>query len=168
MAKNIPKNLKSNPMAKPMAAILEREGKTDGMGYEVFHVSPGRGFSCNEYAKKTFPNGHQVNRRTYFPGPFDGMAGLSTEIEEHYTVWVGWDECPNGERTSFPSPPIPLPDGAIEWHENSSGAQNWYAYFGQNGEAAEKFAAGLSNIEDESPPFQRESLSERKTSRLSP
>lgn len=105
----------------------------DGMGYRTDHVKNGAGLSLTRYASKKMENGAAVMLRQHFPSPFDLKAiGLS----ECYSVWVGMTDmgedlpCPfliPVEATSF------APDGEV----------NWYAQFGEDGEAAEAFARTL-------------------------
>lgn len=105
----------------------------DGMGYRTDHVKNGAGLSLTRYASKTMDNGAVVVLRQHFPSPFDLKAkGLS----ECYSVWVGMTDkgedlpCPfqiPGAATSF------APDGEV----------NWFAVFGEDGEAAEAFALTL-------------------------
>lgn len=141
--KGIAQVLRSNPHAQPMLAVMSRECKVSGMGYEVEHVQPGGGFSCTEYSSKSLQNGRTVALTTYYPGPFDGLAGYSTEITERYYVWVGWDEYNEEVETLHDAPPMDLPAGAIGWDcRNYDGPENWFAEF-DDAEMAEAFANSL-------------------------
>ncbi len=139
----ITQTLSSNPCAAGMLAVMSHEGKVDGIGYKVEHVQPGRGFSAVEYSVKELPNGRQVTCRTDYPGLFDGLVGLPTDITAIYSVWVGWEEYnPDYERL-YDSPPLPLPVGATEWSETAfDGPRHWYADF-TDPELAEAFAESL-------------------------
>jgi len=142
-ASGIARTISSNPATSSVLQIMAREGKTSGMGYKVQHVQPGGGFSATEYSSKTLENGRIIQLTTYYPGPFDGAAGLSTKITERYSVFVGWEE-ENGEyERLFDAPPLSLPSGAIGWSDAAfDGPRNWYADF-DNAELAEAFAATL-------------------------
>ena len=152
----ITRTLSNNPHAQAMIASISNEGKTDGMGFEIKHVQPGRGFSSTEYAAKEMSNGQIVNRRTFYPGPFDGAAGLSNEIKESFSVWVCWEEYRSDENL-FDSPPdMSLPEGAVGWEDQAwDGPRNWYAVF-DDGELAEAFALSLGKSLDDIPPVNRD------------
>jgi len=156
----ITKNLSHVPGAKAVSALIDNIGKTDGVGYEVEHVRPGRGFSSTEYAYKTLPNGRVVCRHTYRPGPFDGLAGLSTDIKEAHLVWMGWEQyTETSDDHTEPPQEITLPASAFKWHSNAwDGPRNWFADFGDDFEAAEAFAATQTACKagDEFPPMTRE------------
>lgn len=125
---------------------MAREGKTSGMGYKVEHVQPGAGFSATEYSSKTLGNGRIVQLTTYYPGPFGGAAGLSTEITECYSVFVGWEEYNPEYERMFDSPPLSLPPGAIGWSDATfDGPRNWFADF-DDAERAGAFAASLPAV----------------------
>ncbi|MCX7173898.1 MAG: hypothetical protein NT159_08225 [Proteobacteria bacterium] len=145
--------LRNNPHARPMLSILAREGKVSGMGYTVEHSRPGRGFCCTEYSTKVLPNGRQVSLKTFYPGPFDGLAGFPTDITEEYSVWVGWDK----EGEEHDAPPMALPAGATRWGIAAfDGPCNWFAEF-DDPELAETFAGSLPPCREDEPvpPFVR-------------
>jgi hypothetical protein len=108
------------------------EGQTDGFGYVVEESRPGRGFSCVEYSKKELTNGYSVTCYTYYPGPFDALAGLPSEIEQEYWVFAGWEaEHPDENSLSLPPQGVQLPTGAISWNDyiTEDGHRNWSAVF---------------------------------------
>jgi hypothetical protein len=116
------------------------------MGYTVDHVQPGRGYSCVEHAHKEFPNGRSVFLTTRYPGLFDGLAGLSTDITEEYEVWLGWEEYDKEVEDNPDAPPpggLELPAGATKWKVTAyEGPMHWWAVF-EDGDLAEAFCAGL-------------------------
>jgi hypothetical protein len=117
-----------------------RVGATDGVGYEVMDVRPGRGFSYRETAVKEMGNGRRVERIAEYPGPFDGVAGLSTTITERFRVCVGWE--PFDEVLSEVDP-MPLPKGASKWiNPDLCDDSIWFAEF-EDQDAAEVFALSL-------------------------
>lgn len=127
-----------------VADLLDHEGKTDGLGYTIDQVKPGRGFSAFEYSHKDMSNGRRVERSTYHPGPFDAAAGLPCDIEERHFVWVGWGH----EGSEAKLPPIDLPNGA-KWDNCSfDGPVNWYAEF-EDGQLAEEYAASLPELPED-------------------
>lgn len=145
-AGGIARTISSNPATNSMLQIMAREGKTSGTGYKVEHVQPGAGFSATEYSSKNLGNGRIVQLTTYYPGPFDGAAGLSTEITERYSVFVGWEEYNAEYERLFDTPPLFLPSGAIGWSDAAfDGPRNWYADF-DDAELAEEFAASLPPV----------------------
>jgi len=153
----IAQTLSTNPLASGMLAVMSHEGQTDGMGYDVDHVTPGRGFSSREYASKQLPNGRYVFRETFYPGPFDGMAGYSTEITETFSVWVGWEEFNEHYEALYDSPPLALPAAATGWHDTAfDGPRHWYADFA-DAESAEAFATSLAQCAEDTwfPPLIR-------------
>lgn len=140
-ATGIARTLGHNPLARGMLAVIAHEGQVDGMGYKVDHVRPGRGFSAIEYSSKKMANGRHVACRTYYPGVFDGMTGLPTEITTTYSVWVGWEEYNLEYEKLYASPPLELPPGAVGWGDNAQdGPRDWYAEF-DDGKLAEAFAS---------------------------
>jgi len=145
----ISETLKTNIHASSMLEVMSREGKTSGMGYTVNHVQPGRGFSSHEYSSKEMPNGRHVLLTTFYPGPFDALAGYSAEITERHSVWVGWEKYQEDESKLLGEPPTPLPHGAKEWYSTAFDSDvNWYADFGDDSEKAEAFAASLPAHKD--------------------
>lgn len=150
----IARTLADRPMTAGLLEVMAHEGMTDGVGYEVEHVQPGRGYSAHEYASKQFPNGHQVSRRTFYPGPFDAMAGYPGEITEDHSVFVCWEEYREDE-DMFDAPVIPLPIGAISWGSTAfDGPRYWRAEF-PCAESAEAYAASLPAIDEHLLPFRR-------------
>lgn len=155
--KGITQVLQQNPLARPMLAIMARKGLLSGMGYEVEHVQSGGGFSATEYSRKELPNGRSVGLTAYYPGPLDGLAGLSTEITETYYVYVGWEEYNEQYERLYDTPPIDLPSGATGWDDAAfDGPRNWFAEFA-DAELAESFASSLPpyNDGDIIPPLLR-------------
>lgn len=149
--------LRTNSHAQPMLAVMSREGKVSGMGYQVEHVRPGRGFSCTEYSRKTLPNGQTVSLTTFYPGPFDGLGGYPTDITEQFRVWVGWDAYNDECEALFDAPSMELPAGATGWDCTAfDGPPNWFAEFDDQ-EAAEAFADSLPPCKegDVIPAFRR-------------
>lgn len=139
-------------------AVRLHEGQTDGLGYTVERVVPGRGYSCREWSSKKMPNGRHVACMTYYPGPFDSMAGLPSEITTVYSVCVGWEEYNPEYEKLYQSPPgLDLPEGATGWGDTAyDGPRNWYAEF-DDPEAAERFAMSLPDYQegDDIPPLKR-------------
>lgn len=139
----IAKTLGKHPETALLLISLSHEGRTDGLGYHVDDVIPGRGLSSVERSSKRLSNGVQIQCRTYYPGPYDGLAGLSTDIEVRYRVWVGWEEYNHEFEALYDAPPIALPAGAIGWWDAAfDGPRNWFAAF-DDPELAEAFAASL-------------------------
>ncbi len=139
-------HLENNPAAGLCAEVRSHEGRTDGVGYLVDHVQPGRGYSSVEYASKEFPNGRHVLRRTYYPGLLDGLVDLPTDINETFQVWLGWEEfdesVENSENLTPPGDLI-LPQGALGWNATAyDGPIHWWVKFDDQ-ELAEAFCAGL-------------------------
>jgi hypothetical protein len=100
------------------------------------------------YSSKTMPNGWTVACRTYYPGPYDGLAGLSSEIVTTYSVFVGWEEYNIEYEQMFDAPPLSLPMGATGWGDATyDGPRNWYAEF-DDVELAEQYAAALAPYEE--------------------
>lgn len=153
----IARTLGNKPFTGGLLAVMAHEGKTDGVGYEVEHVSPGRGFSAWEYATKKFPNGHRVFRKTFYPGPFDALAGYPGDIVERHSVFVCWEEYREDEQ-SFDAPLVSLPIGAIGWCDTAfDGPRIWYAVF-PDAESAETYAMSLPTFNEDLPPFERKNL----------
>jgi hypothetical protein len=117
-----------------------RMGKSDGLGYLVLDITPGAGFSSKEFAVKKMPNGVNVQRETYYPGPFELMAGLGGEIRETYMVCVGWEPF---DETLSEIDPMDLPKGALKWfNPDICDDSLWFAQF-NDGDDAENFAMSL-------------------------
>lgn len=151
----IARTLTNKPFAAGMLAVMSHEGKTDGVGYEVEHVRPGRGFSATEYASKLFPNGRKVFRRTFYPGPFDAMAGYSADIVEHHSVFICWEKEREDEQM-YDTPLVALPAGASSWDSTAfDGPRYWYAEF-PSAELAEAYAASLCGSGEDVLPFCRD------------
>lgn len=155
----IARTLQNNPHAQPMLEVMARKGKASGMGYVVEHVQPGRGFSSVEYSSKNLPNGQVVLLRTYYPGPFDGLAGYSTEITETYSVFSCWEDYDESSDAEYEAPPpqVALPAGATGWGCRAwDGPRNWFAEF-DDVELAEAFANSLPpyNEGDHIEPLKR-------------
>ncbi len=96
-------------------------------------------------------------RTTYYPGPFDRLAGLPDEIWDVYQVWVGWEEADSADEETYDSPPLQLPAGACGWRCHAwDGPRHWYARF-DDAAAAEAFALSLpARAENERiPPLKR-------------
>lgn len=149
------RTLANKPFVTAMLDVMSHEGKTDGVGYKVEHAQPGRGFSATEYASKLFPNGRKVFRRTFFPGPFDGMAGYPVDIIEHHSVFVCWEEYREDEQM-FDAPLVALPSGASSWDSAAfDGPRYWYAVF-PSAELAEAYAASLPGSDEDTLPFCRD------------
>ena len=138
--------LESNPAAELCEQVRRHEGHTDGVGYFVDHVRPGRGYSSVEYAHKEFSNGRWLHRITKYPGLFDGLVGLPTEITEMYEIWLGWEEFDKEVEDNPDAPPpggLELPAGATKWKVIAyDGPMHWWAVF-DDPDLAEAFCAGL-------------------------
>lgn len=133
----------------------ETVGKSDGMGYTVVDITPGRGFSYRETAIKQFPNHRSIRRETYFPGPLDGMAGYSTEIKARFHIYVGWEPYFDGCEELFPEPPISLPSGAAEFVDpDICDDRIWFVVFDDE-EKAEEYVKSLPELPEYVEPFQR-------------
>lgn len=151
----ITRSLAGKPFTSGMLAVMSHEGQTDGVGYEVEHVQPGRGFSAVEYASKTLPNGRKVFRRTFYPGPFDVMAGYPGDIKESHSVFVCWEKYHENEQM-FDAPLVVLPAGATSWSDTAfDGPRYWYAEF-PSPELAEAYAASFPDSGEDTPPFSRD------------
>lgn len=151
----IARTLSGRPFVRELVEVMSHEGKTDGMGYEVEHVRPGRGFSSTEYASKQSPNGQKVFRRTFYPGPFDAAAGYPSDIVEEHSVFVCWEEYRDDEEM-FDAPLVALPAGATSWSSTAfDGPRYWYAEF-PSPDLAEVYAASLPIYQDNVPPFSRD------------
>lgn len=154
--KGIEAVLRHNPHAGPMLEVLSHEGQTSGLGYTVEHVQPGRGFSAREYSKKTLANGHSVYCMTYYPGPLDALAGLSSDIEERYSVFVGWEVYREDDHLFDAPPSLTLPEDAYAWGDQAyDGPRSWFAEF-RDAAAAEAYAASLPEYTTDVSPLVRE------------
>lgn len=135
------KTLQSRPMSGSLQDVLKHEGKTDGMGYLVMMTKPGRGFSCREWSKKQMENGTWVLCETYYPGPFDALAGLPSDLVSEYAVGISWEKFTEREGEFNTPYGVSLPDGAIRWADAAGdGPRYWYAVF-EDVELAEAFAS---------------------------
>jgi hypothetical protein len=116
-------------------------GSVDGLEYITDHVRGGSGFSYTRIAHKEMPNGWWVHLNENFPSPFDRLVGIDSGIVTRYSVWLGQTD--DGEDGPCP---FPLPDGAKPDAWCPDAEVNWYADFGEDGEAAEKYAASLPKV----------------------
>lgn len=137
---SIIKTLQAKPNMGTLVQTLMHEGLTDGMGYEVKHVQPGRGFSCTEYSEKMMPNGTIVFCRTYYPGPYDALAGYPSDVVTEYSVGVAWERYTE-RQDEFDSPYlVRRPEGLVRWDSTAyDGPCYWYAVFSDVG-VAEAYA----------------------------
>lgn len=102
--------------------------------WEIYEERHGRGMSMSLHGRR------QVGpvwllKSVWYPGPYDGLAGYSTEIKEQVSVWF----CHQDEEP----PSSELPQGALGWiglEAEDGHLYHWYANFGDNEEAAEKWA----------------------------
>ena len=122
---------------KRMESLHGQVPKEDGMGYITDHVQGGAGFSYTRYSHKDFPNKRRVLLYERSPSPFANGEGITAE----YSVWLGQtDDGANGPC------PFPLPPGAKPEAWCPDAEVNWYADFGEDGEAAEKYAKSLADV----------------------
>lgn len=105
----------------------------DGMGYVTDHVQGGAGFSQTRYSHKELKNGHWVHLVEFFPSPW---LPKSEGITCSYRVYLGQTD--DGEDGPCP---FPCPVGSFAWAPDAE--VDWFADFGADGEAAEKYAKKL-------------------------
>lgn len=129
-------------MMKRLAEVNTLPPDVDGMGYKTDHVQGGAGFSYTRYASKQMANEVWVYLREHVPSKFDlKAAGITSQ----YTVFVGMTD--KGED-------LPCPFFIPKGFDCSAPdcEVNWYADFGEDGEAAEAFALAMGPKADEIQP----------------
>lgn len=129
-------------MMKRLAKVNTLPPDVDGMGYKTDQIQGGGGFSYTRYASKKLTNGVWVNLREHVPSVLDvNAAGITSK----YTVFVGMTD--RGE--DLPCPFF-IPGGVDCWAPDCE--VNWYADFGDDGQAAEAFALSMGAKADEIEP----------------
>jgi hypothetical protein len=121
-----------------LTALQGAVPKVDGMGYVTKNVQGGAGFSYVRSSSKQMRNGHHVQLRECFPSPFDRQ---SPGITSRYTVWLGMSDGGEDGPCPFPIPKRAKPEA---WCPDCE--VNWFADFGEDGAAAEKYANSLAFI----------------------
>lgn len=129
-----------NKRLADLHGFVAKAGAVSGLGYTVIHTQGGAGFSYLQYSQKDLPNGARVHLDEHFPSPFAKLAGINDGITSRYTVWLGQTD--DGENGPCP---FPIPVGAKPDAWAPDAEVNWYADFGEDGEAAEKYALSLPN-----------------------
>jgi hypothetical protein len=109
----------------------------DGMGYVTSHVQGGPGFSYTRHSKKQMPNGVLVFLTEWFPSPLDRESKMWAK----YEVWLGQTD--HGEYGPCPFP-VPKLAQAQSWAPDAE--VDWFANFGENSEAAKKYASSLPEL----------------------
>ena len=116
--------------------LLDIHGRVpseDGMGYSTSHTQGGAGFSMTRFSYKPISADVGVHKVEYTPSPYEIGGIYSTR----YSVWIGQTEgSENGPC------PFPVPAGATASAWCPDAEVDWFADFGEDGEAAEAFAAG--------------------------
>lgn len=133
-----------------------QKGRVHGDGFEIVHCQHGAGRSYTLYGEKTV-NGWKICKELRMPGPFDKLAGIDSQIEEHYSVWVGWEEYNLEFERTFDAPPKPisLPPGATGWNSAAfDGPRQWFAQF-EAAEDAEAWVNTLPQPEENPAPLLR-------------
>lgn len=125
------------------AATVEMESTVGAdaefSGWIIDVDQPGAGWSRTLHGHRELPNGRWLLKRVYYPSPFLSIAEPDKEhpIEENVTVYT--------DRCGAANPPEP-PAGATLKLVDYDGEEEWFADFGDDEEAAERYALSLPLI----------------------